>query len=174
MPEAKAGDYVIVHVGFALSVVDAGEAEKVFCLLRQMDELGELRRPAERTNEIHRRIPGRRGRAAHGRRSAEDRHETLDPDGALRRPDPTPSCAWAWTNCCSTGSLWCARAGVPGPCVTPVELIDKALGRRGAAGSDFTSFAKCCACRDRAISFFIRQGRGRRIVRAVYSRLETR
>ena len=38
-PEARIGDYVIVHVGFALSVVDEKEAEQVFSYLREMGEL---------------------------------------------------------------------------------------------------------------------------------------
>jgi hydrogenase expression/formation protein HypC len=42
VPEVKIGDYVIVHVGFALSKVDEAEARKVFEYLRQMDELAEL------------------------------------------------------------------------------------------------------------------------------------
>ena len=42
VPEVKVGDYVVVHVGFALSVVDEEEANKVFDYLRQMDELREL------------------------------------------------------------------------------------------------------------------------------------
>lgn len=42
VPEANVGDYVIVHVGFALSRVDEAEANRVFDYLRQMDELGEL------------------------------------------------------------------------------------------------------------------------------------
>jgi len=42
VPEAKIGDYVIVHVGFAISLVDEEEALKVFDYLRQMDELAEL------------------------------------------------------------------------------------------------------------------------------------
>ncbi len=46
VPEAKVGDYVIVHVGFALSVVDADEAEKVFSYVREMEGLSELE-PAE-------------------------------------------------------------------------------------------------------------------------------
>jgi len=41
-PEAKIGDYVIVHVGFALNTVDEEEAHRVFEYLRQMDELAEL------------------------------------------------------------------------------------------------------------------------------------
>ena len=42
VPEVVVGDYVIVHVGFALSKVDEIEAQKVFEYLRQMGELGEL------------------------------------------------------------------------------------------------------------------------------------
>ncbi len=42
VPEAKLGDYVLVHVGFALSIVDEAEANQVFEYLRQMDELAEL------------------------------------------------------------------------------------------------------------------------------------
>ena len=43
VPEVKIGDYVIVHVGFALSKVDEDEAQKVFEYLKQMDELAELK-----------------------------------------------------------------------------------------------------------------------------------
>ena len=42
VPEAQIGDYVIVHVGFALSKVDEAEAQKVFEYLKQMDELEAL------------------------------------------------------------------------------------------------------------------------------------
>ena len=42
VPEAQVGDYVIVHVGFALSIVDEAEASQVFEYLEQMGELGEL------------------------------------------------------------------------------------------------------------------------------------
>ncbi|HNQ74779.1 MAG TPA: HypC/HybG/HupF family hydrogenase formation chaperone [Verrucomicrobiota bacterium] len=43
VPEVQVGDYVIVHVGFALSKVDEHEAQQVFAYLRRMDELAELR-----------------------------------------------------------------------------------------------------------------------------------
>lgn len=43
VPDAKIGDYVLVHVGFALTIVDEEEAVKVFDYLKQMDELAELR-----------------------------------------------------------------------------------------------------------------------------------
>lgn len=42
VPEAKEGDYVVVHVGFAISVIDEEEAAKVLEYVRQMDELREL------------------------------------------------------------------------------------------------------------------------------------
>jgi hydrogenase expression/formation protein HypC len=42
VPEAKVGDYVIVHVGFALSIVDEDEAKTVFEYLKQMEDLAEL------------------------------------------------------------------------------------------------------------------------------------
>jgi len=42
VPEAGEGDYVLVHVGLALSVVDAVEAQRVFELLRRMGDLDEL------------------------------------------------------------------------------------------------------------------------------------
>jgi hydrogenase expression/formation protein HypC len=42
VPEAQVGDYVIVHVGFALSRIDPEEANKVFEYLREMQELADL------------------------------------------------------------------------------------------------------------------------------------
>ena len=42
VPEAQVGDYVIVHVGFAISIVDEEEAHRVFEYLKEMDELSEL------------------------------------------------------------------------------------------------------------------------------------
>ncbi len=42
VPEAVVGDYVIVHVGFALSRVDEAEAQQVFAYLREMQELADL------------------------------------------------------------------------------------------------------------------------------------
>ena len=38
-PEANIGDYVLVHVGFALTVIDAAEAAKVF---EHLDRIGEI------------------------------------------------------------------------------------------------------------------------------------
>ena len=41
-PEAEPGQYVIVHVGFALQVIDEDEAWQVFEFLNRMNELDEL------------------------------------------------------------------------------------------------------------------------------------
>lgn len=41
-PEAVVGEYVIVHVGFALNTVDESEAAKVFEYLKEIDGLDEL------------------------------------------------------------------------------------------------------------------------------------
>jgi len=41
VPEARIGDYVLVHVGFAITVIDAGEAARVFEHLREIGELTE-------------------------------------------------------------------------------------------------------------------------------------
>ena len=43
VPEARVGDYVIVHVGFAISRLDEEEAHKVFEYLKQMEELADLK-----------------------------------------------------------------------------------------------------------------------------------
>lgn len=45
VPDVQIGDYVVVHVGFAISKVDEEEARQVFAYLREMDELDELRIP---------------------------------------------------------------------------------------------------------------------------------
>jgi hydrogenase expression/formation protein HypC len=39
VPEAKVGDYAVVHAGFALNLIDEKEAEEVFALLEQIERL---------------------------------------------------------------------------------------------------------------------------------------
>ena len=41
-PEAAPGDYVLVHVGFALSRIDEAEAERTYRLLAELGQLTEL------------------------------------------------------------------------------------------------------------------------------------
>ena len=45
VPDAQIGQYVLVHVGFAISVVDEEEARRTYELLEQMDQLSELDAP---------------------------------------------------------------------------------------------------------------------------------
>jgi hydrogenase expression/formation protein HypC len=40
--EVEIGDYVVVHVGFAISKVDEEEAKRTFEILREMSQLDEL------------------------------------------------------------------------------------------------------------------------------------
>ncbi len=47
VPEAQVGDFVTVHVGLALSVVDRVEAERVFAYLRGVGGLAELEEDSE-------------------------------------------------------------------------------------------------------------------------------
>lgn len=44
-PEANTGDYVLVHVGFALSLVDEAEAARTYQALKDMEQLSELDEP---------------------------------------------------------------------------------------------------------------------------------
>ena len=39
-PEAKVGDYVLLHTGYAISVIDAVEAEETLKLLKELSEAG--------------------------------------------------------------------------------------------------------------------------------------
>jgi hydrogenase expression/formation protein HypC len=48
VPEANVGDYVLVHVGAAISTIDEDEAKKTFELLKQLDELRELEDDSEK------------------------------------------------------------------------------------------------------------------------------
>jgi hydrogenase expression/formation protein HypC len=39
-PEAKAGDYVLLHTGYAISIIDEAEAEETLKLLKELSEAG--------------------------------------------------------------------------------------------------------------------------------------
>ena len=64
-PEAAIGDYVLVHVGFALSKVDEAEAARTYRLLAEMNQLTELSVPElepggdPARTELRDEIPGR-------------------------------------------------------------------------------------------------------------------
>jgi hydrogenase expression/formation protein HypC len=42
VPEAQVGEYVLVHVGFAISRIDEEEAQEIFSYIEQIGELSEL------------------------------------------------------------------------------------------------------------------------------------
>ena len=46
LPEAKLGDYTIVHVGFGLSILDEQEAMETLDLLKQIEAFGDELEPA--------------------------------------------------------------------------------------------------------------------------------
>jgi hydrogenase expression/formation protein HypC len=45
VPETQVGEYVLVHVGFAISRVDEAEAERTYQALKDLDQLTELESP---------------------------------------------------------------------------------------------------------------------------------
>jgi len=45
VPETRIGEYVLVHVGFAISRIDEAEAERTYQLLKDLDQLTELDSP---------------------------------------------------------------------------------------------------------------------------------
>lgn len=47
VPETQPGDYVLVHVGFALARIDEAEAMRVLAMLEGTDELDELKAASE-------------------------------------------------------------------------------------------------------------------------------
>jgi len=57
-PEVETGDYVLVHVGFALSKVNEEEAARTYKLLEEMDQLTELEvgDVEEENHEVSRRV----------------------------------------------------------------------------------------------------------------------
>jgi hydrogenase expression/formation protein HypC len=55
-PEVNTGDYVLVHVGFALSKVDEDVAARTYALLEEMKQLDELDEP-----EVEDKLPANSG-----------------------------------------------------------------------------------------------------------------
>ena len=46
VPQVQPGEYVLVHVGFALSRIDETEAGRVFELLKELNQLDDLKVPS--------------------------------------------------------------------------------------------------------------------------------
>ena len=47
LPEVEVGDYVLVHVGFAISKIDEEEAAEIFSYIQQIGEMSEMHDPFE-------------------------------------------------------------------------------------------------------------------------------
>jgi hydrogenase expression/formation protein HypC len=45
VPETQVGEYVLLHVGFAISRIDEAEAERTYQALKDLDQLTELESP---------------------------------------------------------------------------------------------------------------------------------
>ena len=45
VPDVQLGEYVLIHVGFALSRIDEAEAQRIFEFLHSMNQLDELEEP---------------------------------------------------------------------------------------------------------------------------------
>lgn len=65
-PEVEPGEYVIVHVGFSLQVIDEDEARQVFAFLDRMNELDELQVEGPGHERGQDEIPGRIPRSGGG------------------------------------------------------------------------------------------------------------
>lgn len=63
LPETKVGEYVLVHVGFAISKVDEEEAHRTYQILEEMDQLSELIAPV--VGERDGQVPGFAKAATH-------------------------------------------------------------------------------------------------------------
>ena len=65
LPEVEVGDYVLVHVGFAISKIDEDEAAEIFSYLEQIGELSQTSDPFDASQT--RAGDGRTGDAAETR-----------------------------------------------------------------------------------------------------------
>ncbi len=92
-PEAGAGDYVIVHVGFAIGRLDEAEARRVFDLLAEMGELAELGAAVARAGSEARNVEGSRGpdRFRQDSRATHEGSHACAPDAATEPTGRTAS-----------------------------------------------------------------------------------
>jgi hydrogenase expression/formation protein HypC len=51
-PDVQCGDYVLVHVGFALGKVDEAEAQRTYDALKSLNQLGDLETPDLESNQL--------------------------------------------------------------------------------------------------------------------------
>ena len=132
VPETQVGEYVLVHVGFAISRIDEAEAERTYQALRELDQLTELESPV--VEEIG------TGRASAMKYLDEYRDGDVAKKivGEMRRIQTRP---WVLMEVCGGQTHSIVKHGIDhllpegvelvhGPgcpvCVTPLEMIDKA------------------------------------------------
>jgi hydrogenase expression/formation protein HypC len=56
MPDAEVGHYVLVHVGFAISQIDEGQAAEIFSYLEQVEQAGKTGGSPRLDNEARREV----------------------------------------------------------------------------------------------------------------------
>lgn len=61
-PEVVVGDWVVVHVGFAITTIDEAEARQVFETLKELGELAELDVPQPEDGPAPKPVPAASGR----------------------------------------------------------------------------------------------------------------
>jgi hydrogenase expression/formation protein HypC len=67
VPETQAGEYVLVHVGFAISKVDEAEAERTYQALKELDQLSELDSPVvDEIEDLDMAVPFPPGKRSNG------------------------------------------------------------------------------------------------------------
>ena len=63
VPDVKEGDYVVVHVGFALNTLDEGEALETLRILKEMGSLDDEVRDPEEPPPVGEGHPGPEGKS---------------------------------------------------------------------------------------------------------------
>lgn len=80
VPDTKVGEYVLVHVGFAISKVDEEEARRTYQILEEMDQLSELMAPVVEEREGQ--APGFRNSATGANGNHPQKKEASGEEGA--------------------------------------------------------------------------------------------
>ena len=137
-PEAQVGDYVIVHVGFAISRMDEAEAQEIFTYLEEIGRAGKRGWLAASMKYIDE-YRDAEGRQAAGRGHRPDHHAAVDHHGGLRRPDPCHRPLRHGRAAAARRSRLIHGPGCP-VCVTPLEMIDKAIAIASRPEVIFCSF----------------------------------
>ena len=183
VPEVQLGEYVIVHVGFALSVIDEAEAKQVFAFLRKMNELDDVTVDQSAVGEDE------KGEMSQRTTSMKFQDEYRDPvrprklRQAIHRATTRP---WTIMEVCGGQTHTIVKYGIDellppqielvhGPgcpvCVTPLEMIDKAIAIASRPDVIFCSFGDMLRVPGSRSDLFDGQGGGGD-VRIVYSPLD--